>query len=292
MAKFVPDVNTQRWIVVSPSRVARPEDTSKPNIPIPAGQKIDPFAPGNEHLTPPEVYRVGAGEANKQGWKIRVVPNKFPITDIHEVVIHSPDAEKDIEQFELSHVEDLLLTYKQRYLFHHATGYVLIFANHGEQAGASLSHPHSQIVVIPRQIKLDALALEPINNLVEESEHFFVYCPDFSQWPYEVWLAPKIQEQHFSDITSEALKDMARLMKSTLCRLHAAYDHPDTRKIRANLPFAYNYYIYHGQNWYLRIIPRLVHRAGFELGTGLSVNIIDPKDAAVNLSSNEFCKIG
>jgi hypothetical protein len=61
--------------------------------------------------------------------------------------------------------------------------------------------------------------------------------------------------------------------------------------MRADIAFNYNYYIYHGQNWYMRIIPRLIHRAGFELGTGLSVNMIDPKDAANNLASKEFCKI-
>lgn len=291
MAKFVPDVKTQRWIVISTNRVSRPDNSQK-NAVISPQDKIDPFAYGNEHLTPPEVLRIGEGEANKTGWKVRVVPNKFPITDIHEVIIHSPDANKDIEQFDLAQIEMILQAYRQRYQFHHQDGHVFIFCNHGEHAGASLTHPHSQIVVIPRQINLDALALEPFNNVVEESDHFTVYCPDFSQWPYEVWIAPKVQNTFFGDIQDPPLKDLARLLKSTLCRLHGCYDNPETKKMRADIAFNYNYYIYHGQNWYVRIIPRLVHRAGFELGTGLSVNMIDPKDAAANLASKEFCKIG
>ena len=62
-------------------------------------------------------------------------------------------------------------------------------------------------------------------------------------------------------------------------------------KDRLGDPLAYNFYIAHSDNWFVRIIPRLIHRAGFELGTGLNVNIIDPKDAATNLASKEFCKI-
>jgi galactose-1-phosphate uridylyltransferase len=53
----------------------------------------------------------------------------------------------------------------------------------------------------------------------------------------------------------------------------------------STLPFAYNFYIYPKENWYLRLIPRFVNRAGFELGTGLSVNIVDPKDAAEEIKN-------
>ena len=288
MAKFVPDVKTQRWIVISTNRTRRPNGKQ----PIEGKPAIaDPFAEGNESVTPPEVYRVGEGETNKPGWKIRVVPNKFPITDLHEVIIHSPDPVKDIEQLELNHVELIVQTYRQRYQAHRNDGQVLIFCNHGELSGASLEHPHAQLVVIPRQINLDALAREPVNNPVEENTYFTVYCPDFSQWPYEVWIAPKREHTYFGDINGEEVKDLARILKSTLCRLHGCYDNPEVKKIRADIPFAYNYYIHHGVDWFVRIIPRLIHRAGFELGTGLSVNIIDPKDAAENLASKEFCRI-
>ncbi len=290
MAKFVPDVKTQRWMVIATGRTKRP-DEGKKGVPAQPQDKVDPFAPGNENLTPPEVYRVGAGEVDKPGWKIRVVPNKFPITDIHEVIIHSPDPVKDIEEFDTGHVTDILQTYRHRYQTHRGDGHVLIFANYGIHAGASLSHPHSQLVVIPKQINLDALAREPVNNVVEDNTHFTVYCPDFSQWPYEVWITPKKDNTFFGDASDEELEDLSKILKSTLCRLHGCYDNPETREIRADIPFSYNYYIYHGNNWYMRIIPRLIHRAGFELGTGLSVNIIDPKDASINLASKEFCRI-
>ncbi len=290
MAKFVPDIKTQRWIVIAQGRVKRPNNTDPKAIGTPV-PKIDPFASGNEHLTPPEVFRIGDGQPNEPGWKVRVVPNKFPITDIHEVIVHSPDEDKDIEQLQVEQVANILYAYRQRSQAHRNDGQGLIFANHGEYAGASLKHPHSQLVVIPKQINLDALAREPFNNIVEENTHFTVYCPDFSQWPYEVWIAPKKEKTYFADSSDEMVKDLAGILKSALCRLHGCYDNEDTKLIRANIPFSYNFYIYHGDNWYVRIIPRLIHRAGFELGTGLNVNIIDPKDAAENLASKEFCRI-
>jgi UDPglucose--hexose-1-phosphate uridylyltransferase len=289
MAKYVPDIKTQRWIVIAAGRINRPNDVAA-QAQIPAG-KIDPFIYGNEHLTPPEVFRIGEGEANKTGWKVRVVPNKFPITDTHEVIIHSPDAEKDIEDFEFEQVVNILTAYRQRYNAHRSDGQVLIFDNHGEHAGASLMHPHSQLVVIPKQINLDVLVREPVNNVVEENPNFVVYCPDFSQWPYEAWIAPKAENTYFGDLSDEKVVDLAKILKSAICRLKGCYENPETKNIRKDMPFAYNFYIFHGANWYLRIIPRFIHRAGFELGTGLSVNIVDPETAAKNLASKDFCKV-
>lgn len=291
MAKYVPDIKTQRWIVIASGRVKRPSDTEKIPVSTPV-PKVDPFAAGNEHMTPPEVFRVGDGEANKPGWKVRVVPNKFPITDTHEVIVHSPDSQKDFEDFEVAQVKDILFAYRQRYNVHRADGQVLIFCNHGEHAGASLTHPHSQLVVIPKQINLDVLVREPVNNVVEDNTHFVVYCPDFSQWPYEVWIAPKSENTYFGDLSDEMIDDLSKILKSTICRLKGCYDNADTVAIRKDMPFAYNFYIFHGHSWYLRIIPRFIHRAGFELGTGLSVNIVDPEDAATNLASKEFCRVG
>ncbi|MBI4991087.1 DUF4931 domain-containing protein [Candidatus Gottesmanbacteria bacterium] len=283
MAKFVPDVKTQRWIVIAPVRSDRPDENGV------AVKPACPFCQGNENLTPPEVYRIGGeGEWNKPGWKIRVVPNKFPITDIHEVIIHSPDHKKDIEDFDIDYVEMLLKVYRSRFQTHLNDGQVMIFSNHGEHAGASLSHPHSQLVVIPKQINLDALVREPVQNIIDDNNFFVTYCPDFSQWPYEVWIAPKKEGTIFSDVTDEEVKDMAVILQRALKRLGVKYREPATKKIHGALPFAYNFYIHHAKNWFIRIIPRLIHRAGFELGTGLSVNVVDPATSAKELKEIEI----
>lgn len=281
MARFVPDIKTQRWIVITPARLNRPHVGDK-------GEKksnVCPFCVGNEKNTPPEIFRMGKGVKDEPGWWIRVIPNKFPISDIHEVIIHSPDHIKDIDEFSVSHIEMILDVYRSRFKVHRDDGQVIIFCNHGETAGASLVHPHTQLVVIPRQINLDALAREAVMNVVEDNKSFVSYCPDFSQWPYEVWIASKKDDTMFCDISDEEIKDLAPLLKKTLQRLKKKHEEFNTKTMSETKEFAYNFYIHHGRNWFIRIIPRLIHRAGFELGTGLSVNVVDPTLAAVELAS-------
>ncbi len=282
MSKYVPDIMSRRWVIISGQRLSRPEDIHLKNHS--AGKKSKcPFCTGNEKMTPPEVFRLGRGEANQPGWKVRVIPNKYPITDFHEVVIHSPSENKDIEELSASQVELIFKAFRERYNFYKNKGQVLIFCNHGEYSGASLRHPHSQIVVIPSQINLDALTREPLNNLVDENNFFNVYCPDFSQWPYELWIAPKKEKTTYGEITDEEINDLIIVMQKMLRQLKKIFEkHPLSRMI-----FGYNFYIYPKENWYLRIIPRFIHRAGFELGTGLSVNVIDPMQSALEFRGED-----
>lgn len=283
MAKFVPDIKTKRWVIIAPTRLERPADIHKDQPTEVKKENTCPFCPGNESMTPPEIMRVGEGEPDTPGWIIRVIPNKYPITDIHEVIIHSKEHDKNIKDFSPDHITSLLKIYRERFLTHENDGQVIVFSNDGAYAGASLAHPHSQVVVIPQQINFDALVREPVNNVVEDDTYFVTYCPDFSQWPYEVWIAPKKEHSLFAECSDGELKDLSILMKRTLQRLSIKYSAPETQKIHDSKAFAYNYYIYHAKNWFIRVIPRLVHRAGFELGTGLSVNITDPTKAAEEL---------
>jgi len=273
MSKYVPDILSRRWVIISPQRLWRPGKDGK--------RFRCPLCPGHEIETPPEVLRFGPGEANKPGWKIRVIPNKFPITDLHEVIVHSPDCQKDIENLPLSHIELIIKAYKDRYNFYRKRGQVIIFCNHGSHAGASLTHPHSQLVVIPSQINLDTLSREPLINIVTENNFFHVYCPDFSQWPYEIWIVPKTEGGVFGDIADKEISDLAVILQTILKKIRKIFDGREKQR------FAYNYYIYPKENWYLRVIPRFVDRAGFELGTGLLVNVIDPFEASIKLKGIE-----
>ena len=277
MAKYVPDVKTQRWVIIAADRTKRPDEASVPKT----GQSVCAFCEGNESLTPPEVYRIGPGEKDKSGWQVRVVPNKYPITDIHEVIIHSPDHMNDLEHLPADQVTRILTAYRDRYRAHENDGQVIIFCNHGFHAGASLIHPHSQLVVVPKQINLDSLYREPITNIIEVNTSFITYCPDFSQWPYETWIAPKTQGTKFGDTPEGEIPDLANIIQTILKKLEKIYlASPIKPKDRSDNVFVYNYYIYHGANWFIRIIPRFIHRAGFELGTGLNVNVVDPTQAA------------
>lgn len=270
MARFVPDIISHRWVIISPQRLSRPYKHLNHT------KKVCPFCEGNEHTTPSEVYRIGSGEKDKPGWTVRVIPNKYPITDFHEVIIHSPDGEKDLHELTAAHVGFMLQAYRERYNFYKKQGQVLIFSNYGVHAGASQKHPHSQLVVLPFQINLDTLGREPQYNVVVAKKHFIAYCPDFSQWPYELWIVPKTTGTVFGSILDEEIEEFSHLLQWAVKKLHTIH----TQKLEGGMPFGYNYYIYPKENWYVRLIPRFIDRAGFELGTGLSVNVVDPQDAA------------
>ncbi len=286
MAKYVPDITTDRWVIVAEGRTKRPTDTKlaeAANI-----NKICVFCPGFERIPGEEIYRIGEGKPYERGWKVRVIKNKYPITDYHEVIIHSVDDKDDIDTLPVPQIELIIAAYRHRFVTNSTRGHVIIFNNVGEAAGASIRHPHSQLVVVPKQINIDTLELEPIVNVVGDNKYFTVFCPDFSQWPFEVWIAPKSKGKFFGEITDYEIHELAFILKDTLNRLlyhlvGGKHVHPGMPMIPFKDGPAYNFYIHHGKDWYLRIIPRLVHRAGFELGTGIQVNIVDPVDAAETL---------
>jgi UDPglucose--hexose-1-phosphate uridylyltransferase len=273
MARFVPDVATHRWVLITPDRGRRPTDTYAGDEQRPACVLCLTY----QNPTQEQIDRFDIGELYTLG-QFKVIPNRFPVTDIHEVIIHGPD-HRDIEEFPLSAIEDLFKVYRTRFGYHQHEGQVIVFNNRGFHAGGSLLHPHSQLVVIPNQINLDALELEPIANVVTENNSFHIYCPEFSQWPYEVWIAPKRPGTYFSEVSDHEIGQLAPLFQNLIRVLLEKSD--EVRKPeRGN----YNFYISSSKNWYLRIIPHFKHRAGLELGTGLSVNEKDPTKAAEELS--------
>ena len=282
MANYVSDFSKSHWVVYTPERVNRTGMNGK--------EDRCPFCPGAESDTPPEVYRVGGGEANKLGWTVRVVPNMFPITDVHEVVIHSPDHHKNIEDLSQAEVEEILKTYINRFNFLKTKGKVFIFCNQSLSSGASLIHPHSQITVVPNGIPAETLPVQPIVNIVEQNNSFVSYCPDFSEWTYEMWIREitnnksqitnELQISNFKDPNETQIKDLAIILQSMLIRLKKVHD---ASVHYSKKPFGYNFYIHPYDPWYLRIISRFSERAGFELATGIMVNSVNPKKAANEL---------
>jgi len=282
MAKYIPDSRNHRWVILATGRDGRPKATNREyRLVKQDGITVSPDCPfcvGNEHKTPGEIMRI---KDERYGWKIRVFRNKYPITDIHEVIVHNPDHNKDIDRMDEKNFIDLFTVYQKRIAILREEGIPIVFRNKGERAGSSIPHAHSQIILLPKQINLEALGLEPIKNKVRENNYFVAYCPDFSQYPYEVWIAHKNSESmeigsqslrkiDFVDFGQQELVDLGILLKNSLFSLRKVIGHE----------FPYNYYIAPHPPFYLRIIPRIVVRGGFELGTGLSTNIIDPTDAA------------
>lgn len=264
--KFLQNPLTHSWVVIAPRRAKRP-DEAKGDI------SFCPFCIGVEDEK--EVYRIG-GETGDNNWQVRVVPNKFPFAPIHEIIIHSPDHHKNFEELPKSHVELILKTYRQRFQTHKDKGQVYIFQNHGEKAGESLPHPHTQLAVVPSNIRLDMPRLAIGGELLEitrdqvvlETTFFQLFCPKTSEWPDEVWVHPKKSSGSYGQISDEEISDLAFVLK----RLIQIFS------LRHGNEFPYNFYIFPGNNWYLRLIPRDKSLGGFEIGTGIYINTQDPAE--------------
>jgi UDPglucose--hexose-1-phosphate uridylyltransferase len=260
-SQFIQNPISKQWVVYAPKRFARP-DMAKGMEPV------CPFCYGHETMTPLEVFRIGDGKPNEIGWKVRVVPNKFQITKIHEIIIGSPDHQKNLLDFSQEQVKLVLQAYKQRFLEHKDKGQVLIFHNHGRGGAESLPHPHSQLAVIPFEMPISAARLGDPTNIALESDKFIVFCPLTSEWPYETWIAPKRRGFQFGEIDDKEIADFSYIMPEVLRKLGTALYGM----------FDFNFYIYPGGDWYWRLIPRVVIRGGFELATGIMVNTLDPTE--------------
>jgi len=265
--EFLQNPLSKKWIILAPRRALRPDVAKGP-------EPVCPFCVGRESQEK-EVYRIG-GKVGDSNWQVRVLPNKFPFAPIHEIVILSPDHHKSFGELPLSAVELVLKTYRQRYNSHKGKGQVYIFHNHGVEAGESMPHPHTQLAVVPLEVKLDLPRLASDGDLLSvtfgqqnhETKFFTLFCPKTSQWPDEVWIAPKLRGRAFGEIKDEEIKDLALI----LSRLIPIFD------LRHGLEFPFNFYIYPGGDWYLRIIPRVKVLGGFEIGTGIYINTQDPQE--------------
>ncbi len=270
--EFIQNPVSRKWVVLAPRRAKRPDIAKGRRSPSGGSEPVCPFCVGHESL-PEEVYRVAEGVS---GWSIRVLKNKYPFAPIHEVIIHSPDHHKNFDELALSQVELILQTYKHRYNEHAHKGQVYIFHNRGEGGGESLPHPHSQLAVVPFEIEMDIPTFGAGESpSVISTPHFLLSCPQTSQWPDEVWIAPKNRGRSFGEITDDEIADLAKTLALTIQILDMRYA---VGPAGGRSEFPFNFYIYPGGDWYMRLIPRVKGLGGFEIGTGVYVNTQDPKE--------------
>jgi UDPglucose--hexose-1-phosphate uridylyltransferase len=323
-----------RWVIIATERNARPsdlQDTTKYNHITHC-----PFDGGNESSTPPEIWAIREPNSppNSPGWKVRVVPNKYPALNIgpegkrigvgyydmiegsgaHEVIIETPEHDLSTADLPPEHMKLVLLAYRERLrdLYKDTRfKYVLIFKNHGKRAGASLAHPHSQLIatpIVPRNvsIKLDAakqhydrkerclicdLIQQEISTgsrIISSEKGFIALTPYASRFPFEVFIAPVDHNYSFAEATDEDLERFSPFLKNILLRLKNVLQDPPynyvlntSPNVEAKPKFSDKWitlkYDYH---WHLEIIPRLVRIAGFEWGSGFYINPSTPEMAA------------
>lgn len=319
---------TGEWVIIASERASRPEDFHSEEVkaPVPEHKKSCPFCPGNEHMTPPESLADREDTApNSKGWQVRVIPNKYPALDphieadwfheanffnavrgfgVHDVIIDHPRHDLTIATMPLTDVERLFSIYREQYKKLEKNEHILlinIFRNNGRKAGASLEHPHSQVLATPIiptriQIRLNmAKEYYQIHNrcitcdmiertlkikerIVLETERFVVFEPFASQSPFETWIVPKRHCASFGEITNRECRELARVMRDMLWRMYTSLGDPDYNYIIQVSPTNTRYREkYH---WYAQIVPRVVASVGFELSSGIYICTAKPEQTA------------
>ncbi|BCM89993.1 galactose-1-phosphate uridylyltransferase [Abditibacteriota bacterium] len=342
MPELRKDPILDRWVIIATERSRRPNDFGSQNAASAPTASV--FSPGNESKTPAEVFQIGrdaSAPKDTSGWRVRVVPNKFPALSTegdldsrasgmfdlmngvgaHEVVIEHPDAAWDMSEATPEQMGDVLDAYiaRNRTLSDDTRfRYILTFRNFGTAAGASINHPHSQIIalpVVPRQLKdqlevakthfneklrsiyADLLRQELADGsrIVENNEHFVVLCPYASRFPFETQIYPKNGGADFSRMSAEEHAALAEVLPRTLRRIKNALGHPPYNMVFQTAPITKERIgnagqwetLEHDFSWHIDILPRLTQVAGFEWGTGFYINPVSPENAASYLRDSE-----
>jgi UDPglucose--hexose-1-phosphate uridylyltransferase len=328
------DILQKRWVIIASERGKRPQDFAVQREEV--SHAFCPFCPGHEDKTPAEIAAVRdhGGRPNGPGWKVRVVPNKFPALRVegtpereadgiydrmnglgaHEVVIETPGHRSHIAEREVHEIAQMLRVYRDRLtdlMRDQRLKYILIFKNHGMAAGASLSHPHSQIIattVTPRTVALELSScrehhhikerclicdiikqeLSARDRLVSIDDRYVAFCPYAARFPFEIFIAPRFHQHDYCRASDDDLRGLAAVLRDVLGRYREALDDPPYNFILHSSPNAnvhprrahYWDTIEVDFHWHLELFPRLTKVAGFEWGSGFYINPTPPEDAA------------
>lgn len=293
------DALSGRSVIAAPERAARPRTTANrdDDCTQPAASAASmprcPFDAGHEADTPPEVARIGPGAADSPGWLVRAVPNKYPVVGAddegalegaHEVVVLSPDHERDLAHLDAEQAHLAMQMLRDRAAFHLARGSVhaQAFVNHGRGAGASIAHPHAQMVALSFEppAVLAAAARHTaaghdlvVASLTDARDRDLVLrdgaAPCWSPWsaptPYELLVAHPDAGARFADAPDEQLDAVVDGVRHGLERIAAVLEAPPYNVVFHDIP---------GGRWYARITVRTFTHAGFELGTDVWVNAV------------------
>ncbi len=332
----------KRWVILASERGLRPDDyPTKAEAP---SNGFCPFCEGNEDKTPPEITAIrrnGSGR-NQPGWQVRVVPNRFPALRVegnldrkgigihdkmngigaHEVIIETPRHDLNLADAPAEHIQQVIWIYRERLsdlLRDLRLKYILIFKNYGAAAGASLEHPHTQIIATPvtpltltqellaakehflqkeRCLLCDVLQqeLDSRERIVVATEQFVAFTPFASRFPFEILLAPRHHHHSFAEVSDDMIRHLAPVLKEVLQRIKKCLNNPPYNFLIHTVPNVksrprrsdYWSTIESDYHWHIELMPRLTRVAGFEWGTGFYINPTAPEEAARYLREVEL----
>jgi len=319
---------THEWVAIASGRGGRPREyAGGPARPRRAVRRPDcPFCPGNEECTPPTILELPGPSGT--GWAVRVVENAYPAlttpatgvppagsalfaampgVGAHEVIVECPEHDREMADREPGQVRLMLEAYRSRYrALTGAAGiaYVCVFKNQGRTAGASLEHPHSQIVALPvvpgavgRRSRIAAAHRERRGScllcdvVAEEARDgrrvvrcgagFVTFVPHAPEFPGEMWIVPEGHTPSFAAASDRDLDGLAEALLDAAARLRDRLGDPDFN-YAIHSPASDEQEAAH-QHWCVQISPRTATLAGVELATGLRINPELPEETAVHL---------
>jgi UDPglucose--hexose-1-phosphate uridylyltransferase len=318
------DPVTDRWVIVATDRARRPSDFVRESVSFAPG-RFCPFCTGNETKTPPEVLAIrDSGGPNQPGWSVRVVPNKFPILGIegdlnrqgegmfdkmdgvgaNEVVIETNVHTDSLADMPESQLVRVLWAFRERMIDlrkDRRLRYILICKNHGAAAGATLEHPHSQLIalpVVPKRVQeeidgardyfrnkercifcdLTRQEIKDTSRVVTETDKFIVIEPWASRFPFETWILPRRHQSHFEACDQSDLQSLSWVLRSTLRKLDRVLERPPYNFVLHTAPVQESVNDFY--HWHIELMPRLTKIAGFEWGTGFYTNPTPPEESA------------
>ena len=331
MSEFRFDPVKRKWVILADQRGHRPSQFQSSSQTF-TEPEICPFCPGNESMTPPEVYalRTAGTDPDSTGWQVRVVPNKYPAlsTDhplepfsdgihrsiqgfgVHEIIIETPVKNRQMADMDNWEISMVLTVIRERMKVHLTDGRfraVILFKNHGKDAGASLVHSHTQLMALPlipdnvalqlesftdylaredRCLMCDILAREVAENdrMVYDENGYMVVVPFASSSPFQVNIVPKTHGHEFSLSGDSTLNRLAPVLGKTLRCLRSVLGEHPWNMVLHNAPVGVpDETIAKAYHWFLEITPRLINPAGFEMGSGFYINTIAPEECAALL---------
>lgn len=327
MSQLRLDPMTGRWIAISLERAERPHAFVTRSLPVEDDPDREcPFCPGREELTPPalETYGgSGAGGADSD-WSVRVVPNKYPafygaepmvVTHLgpiftqapaggaHEIVVFNPEHGGSFADLPDAQAGLVMTAIRDRMEEHsHTAGlrYSQAIVNYGREAGASIEHPHGQLLgipFVPRGLS-DELAgfarfqgscllcttaeaeMAAGHRVILDDERVLVVCPFWSGTPFEMLVIPKDHVTHLYATSPPDLAAIGRAVRDALARLRETVGDVAYNVVFHSAPFR----LQGDYHWHVHLLPKLSTRAGFELGTGVLLNVMPPELATQALN--------
>ena len=290
-------------------------------LPVELDDRACPFCPGNEEASPPALETYGPSGQ----WLVRVVPNLYPAfsghealsvenlgpvfaqapaSGIHEVLVLTPEHDSSWAQLDERQAGLVMAALRDRFEEHASmpdVRYTQAIVNHGREAGASLDHPHGQLLgvpFVPKELAEEEAGFERFvggclmcttleaeieanHRVVLDDEHAVVVAPFWSGSPYELLVIPRSHEGHLTDAKPKDLVGVGRALQNVLARLQTLLD-----DVAYNLVFHAAPHRHEGQfHWHVHVLPKVTTRAGFELGTGVLINIVAPERAADELNA-------